>query len=49
LEELQKDKVPVILPMGIGKDKKTYNVNADEAAASISASLKAEKMVLLTT
>ncbi len=48
LEELQKDKVPVILPMGIGKDKKTYNVNADEAAANISASLKAEKMVLLT-
>ncbi len=48
LEELQKDKVPVILPMGIGRDKKTYNVNADEAAANISASLKAEKMVLLT-
>jgi len=48
LEELQKDRVPVILPMGIGKDNKTYNVNADEAAANISASLKAEKMVLLT-
>lgn len=40
--------VAVVLPMGIGPDKKTYNVNADEAAASISASLKAEKMVLLT-
>ncbi len=48
LDELQKDKVPVILPMGVGKDNKTYNVNADEAAANISASLKAEKMVLLT-
>lgn len=48
LEELQKDKVPVILPMGIGKDKKAYNVNADEAAAHIAASLKADKMVLLT-
>jgi acetylglutamate kinase len=48
LKELKKDKVIVILPMGISKDKKTYNVNADEAAASIAASLEAEKLVLLT-
>jgi acetylglutamate kinase len=48
LEELRADKVVVILPMGKGEDKKTYNVNADEAAASISAALKAEKLVLLT-
>lgn len=48
LEELKKDKVAVILPMGIGKDKKAYNVNADEAAAQISLALKAEKLVLLT-
>lgn len=47
-EAINADKVPVILPMGKGADKKTYNVNADEAAASISAALKAEKMVLLT-
>ena len=48
LEELRKDKIVVILPMGRGKDKKTYNVNADEAAAAIAASLGAEKLVLLT-
>jgi acetylglutamate kinase len=48
LEELRKDKIAVILPMGKGKDKKAYNVNADEAAASIAASLEAEKLVLLT-
>jgi acetylglutamate kinase len=48
LEELRKDKVVVILPMGRGKDKKTYNVNADEAAASIASKLGAEKLVLLT-
>jgi acetylglutamate kinase len=40
--------VAVVLPMGIGPDKKTYNVNADEAAASIAVALKAEKLVLLT-
>lgn len=48
LKELRKDKVVVVLPMGKGKDKKTYNVNADEAAAQIAAGLKAEKLVLLT-
>lgn len=47
-EELKKDRVVVVLPMGRGKDKKTYNVNADEAAASIAASLEAEKFVLMT-
>ncbi|MBP7217273.1 MAG: acetylglutamate kinase [Candidatus Omnitrophica bacterium] len=46
--ELKTGKIVVVVPMGIGKDKKTYNVNADEAAASIAASLAAEKFVLLT-
>jgi len=48
LDELKKDKIVVVLPMGKGKDKKAYNVNADEAASSIAASLGAEKLVLLT-
>jgi len=48
LEELKDDKVVVILPMGRGKDKKAYNVNADEAASRIASALKAEKLVLLT-
>ncbi|MBM3246081.1 MAG: acetylglutamate kinase [Candidatus Omnitrophica bacterium] len=48
LDELKKDKIAVILPMGRGKDKKTYNVNADEAAEHIASSLAAEKLVLLT-
>jgi acetylglutamate kinase len=47
-DELKKDKVVVVLPMGIGKDKKVYNVNADEVASSVAASMKAEKFVLLT-
>jgi acetylglutamate kinase len=47
-EELKKDKVIVVLPMGKGKDKNTYNVNADEAASAIAASMPAEKFVLLT-
>lgn len=46
--ELEANKICVVLPMGRGSDKKTYNVNADEAASSIASSLKAEKFVLLT-
>lgn len=48
LEHLRKDKIVVILPMGAGSDKKTYNVNADEAASRIASALNAEKLVLLT-
>lgn len=48
LDELKKDKIAVVLPMGIGKDKLAYNVNADEAAASIAGAIGAEKFVLLT-
>lgn len=47
-DELKKDNIVVILPMGKGADKKSYNVNADETAAYIAAALKAEKLVLLT-
>lgn len=48
LDELKKDRIAVILPMGKGNDKLGYNVNADEAASQIAASLEAEKLVLLT-
>lgn len=47
-EALKSDTVVVLMPMGRGADKKTYNVNADEAAAAVATSLKAEKLVLLT-
>jgi acetylglutamate kinase len=47
-EELRADRVAVILPLARGKDKKTYNVNADEASSQVASALKAEKLVLLT-
>lgn len=40
--------IPVICPMGISQDGKTYNINADEVACFIASKLKAEKLVLLT-
>ncbi|MDD2927328.1 MAG: acetylglutamate kinase [Candidatus Omnitrophica bacterium] len=48
LNELEKDKIAVILPMASDKEKKAYNVNADEAASSAAGALDAEKFVLLT-
>lgn len=48
LKELKADRIPVIVPMGVGKDKKVYNVNADEVAAHVAVALEAEKFVLLT-
>jgi acetylglutamate kinase len=42
------DVIPVISPIGIGKDGFTYNVNADQAAAEIARSLGALKLAYLT-
>ncbi len=40
--------IPVIAPIGIGPDGESYNINADTVAGEIAASLKAEKLILLT-
>ena len=45
---LQKGKIPVIVPLARGTDGQTYNVNADQAAASLAGALRAEKFVLMT-
>jgi acetylglutamate kinase len=47
-EKFRSYNIIVVLPMGIGLDRKTYNVNADEAASAVSSALRAEKLVLLT-
>jgi len=40
--------IPVIAPTGHGDQGETYNINADIVAGAVAASLKAEKLVLLT-
>ncbi|MDD4956567.1 MAG: acetylglutamate kinase [Candidatus Omnitrophica bacterium] len=40
--------IPVICPVGKGKDNMLYNINADEAASNIAIALNAEKFVVLT-
>ncbi len=40
--------IPVIAPIGAGRDGATYNVNGDTAAGAIAAALKADRLLLLT-
>ncbi len=40
--------VPVIAPIGLGRDDHTYNINADTAAGAIAGALKARKLIVLT-
>jgi acetylglutamate kinase len=40
--------IPVVAPIGIGSDKKIYNINADVVASKFSEVLNAEKLVLMT-
>lgn len=45
---LERNCIPVIAPIGIGKKGETLNINADFVASHIAAALKAEKLILLT-
>ena len=40
--------IPVIAPIGVGRDGSSYNINADLVAGKISEVLQAEKLILLT-
>jgi acetylglutamate kinase len=40
--------VPVIAPVGVGRDGETYNINADIVAGEVAAALGAEKLIHLT-
>jgi acetylglutamate kinase len=42
------DFIPVIAPIGVGRDGTTYNINADLVAGKIAEVMQAEKLMLLT-
>jgi len=48
LEQVKKNKVPIIIPMGKGKDNKNYNINADSVATFIAKKINARRLLLLT-
>ena len=40
--------IPVVAPLGAGRNGETFNINGDTAAGAIAAALKADRLLLLT-
>ena len=45
---LNENLIPIISPLGLGKNKETYNINGDTAAGAIAKSLKSRRLLLMT-
>ena len=45
---LNENKIPVIAPLGLGKNKQTYNINGDTAASAIAKKIKSRRLILMT-
>lgn len=42
------DTIPVIAPLGAGRNGETFNINGDTAAGAVAAALRADRLLLLT-
>ena len=45
---VKKNIIPIISPLGIGKNNQTYNINGDTTAGAIAKSLKSRRLLLMT-
>ncbi len=45
---LNENKIPIIAPLGLGKNNQTYNINGDTAASAIAKKLKSRRLILMT-
>ena len=48
IDKIKNDLIPIISPLGLGSDNKTYNINGDTAAGAIAKSLKSRRLLLMT-
>tara|TARA_Y100000591_G_scaffold320357_1_gene333693 strand:- start:159 stop:1028 length:870 start_codon:yes stop_codon:yes gene_type:complete len=49
LRNLLKNKqIPIVAPLGLDKNKRTFNINGDTAASSIAKKLKSRRLLLMT-
>ena len=48
LNIVNENKIPIISPLGLGKNNQTYNINGDIAAGAIAKSLKSRRLLLMT-
>mgnify|MGYP003954469651 FL=1 len=47
-EIIDKNQIPVVAPLGLGKNNEAYNINGDIAAGAIAKSLNARRLLLMT-
>ena len=47
-DSLNKNKIPIIAPLGLDKVNQTFNINGDTAASAIAKKLKARRLILMT-
>jgi acetylglutamate kinase len=47
-KNVKKKIIPIISPLGLGKNNLTYNINGDTAAGAIAKSLKSRRLLLMT-
>ena len=45
---LNENKIPIIAPLGLGKNGQSYNINGDTAASAIAKKLKSRRLILMT-
>ena len=45
---LSQNKIPIIAPLGLGKNEQAYNINGDTAASAIAKKLKSRRLILMT-
>jgi acetylglutamate kinase len=45
---IDKKQIPVVAPLGLGKNDNSYNINGDTAAGAIAKSLNARRLLLMT-
>ena len=45
---LNKNKIPIIAPLGLGDHNQIYNINGDTAASAIAKKLKSRRLILMT-
>ena len=48
IDKIKENLIPIISPLGLGPDNKTYNINGDTAAGAIAKSLKSRRLLLMT-
>ena len=47
-DALNKNRIPIIAPLGLDKNNQTFNINGDSAASAIAKKLKSRRLILMT-